>query len=203
MSKSNRLFLILSLLRSRKDLTASDLADQCEVSERTIHRDIQALSDFGVPIHFDRGYKLPGDAFLPPLNFTVDELLSMYIGLSSNTVQSIDGLRKSARQALSKLESSIPERIKVDYEEARKRITVRPERTRSHQGVALILELLRQGRWPDKKIRLNYVSPQSSEIVELIPKDLLYKQGNWYLTGLIKKEIRYFRLDMIRDFNLS
>ncbi|MCK4427433.1 MAG: HTH domain-containing protein [candidate division Zixibacteria bacterium] len=78
MAKADRLLLILNLLRSRRNLKASNLAKECEVSERTIFRDIQALSEARVPIYFDSGYKLLTDAFLPPLNFTVDELLTVY-----------------------------------------------------------------------------------------------------------------------------
>jgi len=202
-AKADRLLLILNLLRSRRNLKAYDLANECEVSERTIYRDIQALSEARVPIYFDRGYKLLTDAFLPPLNFTVDELLTLYLGLNSNPVQSVDCLRKSARQALAKLESSLPDKIKVDYEKAKKQITVQLAKKSFSQEVALIFELLMQAIRSEKKIKLRYISPHSSKVIELVPEALLYKQGNWYVAGQIHKKVRYFQLDTIKNVSLS
>jgi predicted DNA-binding transcriptional regulator YafY len=203
-AKSDRLLLILNLLRSRRNLKASDLAKECEVSERTIFRDIQALSEARVPIYFDRGYKLLTDAFLPPLNFTLDELLTVYLGLSSDSIQSINCLRKSAKQVLAKLESLMPEKIKVDYEKAKEHITVQPEKKLSHQqSVALIFELFKQATWSEKKIKLRYVSARSPETIELIPKTLLYKKGVWYLVGQKQKKKKYLRLDMIKKIAFS
>jgi predicted DNA-binding transcriptional regulator YafY len=199
MSKSDRLLLILNLLRTRRNLSASDLANECEVSERTMYRDIQALSEAGVPIYFDRGYKLLTDTFLPPLNFTINELLSLYIGLSSDPVQSLDSLRKSAKHALAKLESLMPEKIRVDYEKAKEGITVEIKGRSFPQGVALTFEVLKQAMQSEKKTKLHYASGHSSEVVELVPKALLYKRGNWHLVGLVQHKIRLFRLDMIKS----
>ncbi|MCK4404519.1 MAG: HTH domain-containing protein [candidate division Zixibacteria bacterium] len=203
MAKSDRLLLILNLLRSRRNFKASDLANECEVSERTMYRDIQALSEVGVPIYFDRGYKLLTHAFLPPLNFTFDELQSIYIGLSSSPVQSVDCLRKSAKQALAKLESLMPEKIKVDYEKAKEQITVQPKEKPSCESTSLIFELLRKAISSGEKIRLHFVSALFSDVIELVPKALIYKQGNWHLAGLIQQKIRYFRLEMIKNISFS
>lgn len=204
MAKLDRLFLILNLLRSRSALSASDLAGECEVSERTIYRDIHTLSQARVPIRFDGGYKIVTDeAFLPTLNFTVDEFLSLYIGLNSCPVQSVGCFKKSARRALAKLESTIPEKIKSEYEKAKKRVVFQPERDRPNHGADLIFELLRQAIWPEKKITLHCVSPHFSEVVEITPKSLLYKRRRWYLEGLAQNQIRYFRLEHIKSISLS
>lgn len=203
MGKLDRLLLILNLLRTRRSLNASDLAKECEVSERTIYRDIQVLSEARVPVYFDGGYKLLTDAFLPPLNLTADEFLTLYVGLHSPSVQSVNCFRKSARRALAKIESMMPDDVKVDYEEAKERIKFQVENVNSYQGADLIFELLRQAIWPERKIKLLYVSPLSSEVVELVPKSLLCKKGNWFLLGQVQNQIRNFRLDLIKNVNLS
>lgn len=204
MEKIERLFLILNLLRSRGTLTTSDLADECEVSESTIYRDIQSLSEANIPICCDNGYRILGDeSFLPSINFTVDEFLALHVGLSSNPVQSIEYFRKSAKQAQAKIESLVPQDVRTDYEKAKGHVVFQPERRCSHQGASLIFELLRQAIWPEKKIKLKYVSPLSLEEVELVPKSLLFKRGDWYLVGLDHNRIRYFRLDMIKNVSLS
>ena len=53
MAKYDRLLYILNLLRSRKNLNAEMLAAECGVTERTIYRDIIALSDANIPIYYD------------------------------------------------------------------------------------------------------------------------------------------------------
>jgi predicted DNA-binding transcriptional regulator YafY len=202
-AKSDRLLLILNLLRSRKSLKTSDLAKECEVSERTIFRDIRALSEARVPIYFDHGYKLLTDAFLPPLNFTLDELLTISLGLSSDPVQLLDSLRKSAKQALAKIESLMPEKIKADYEKTKQKIIVQPGKRSPQKREALMFELFRQAIFQEKRIKLHCLSTHSSNVIELVPKALVYQKGNWYLAGEIQKRTRYFRLDMIKSVSLS
>jgi predicted DNA-binding transcriptional regulator YafY len=201
-AKSDRLLLILNLLRSRRNLKASDLAKECDVSERTIYRDINAISSANIPIYFDKGYRLLTDAFLRPLNFTFDELVSLYLGVNSNPVQSLDCLRMPAKRALAKIESLIPERIKADYERAKELITNQLEKQGPRQTKSLIFDLIRQAIFLQKQIKLHYVSARSSYEIELTPKTLLYKKGNWYLAGLIQKKTKHFRLDMIKSVSL-
>lgn len=203
MAKSDRLLLILNLLRSRRNLKASDLAKECEVSERTIFRDIQALSQARVPIYFDGGYKLLTDAFLPPLNLTVDELLTVYLGLNSDLVQSVKSLRKSAKQVLVKLESLIPEKIRTDYEKAKEYITVQPEDKPSRQSMVLIFEFLRQAISLERKVKLDCFSSESSQTIWVVPKALLYKRGSWYLVFEKQKKKKYFRIDRIKEVSYS
>ncbi len=73
MSKSERLFELLTLLRAKRyAVTAKDLADTMQVSERTIYRDIQSLLNSGVPIQGEAGvgYMLQAGSHLPPLMFS-------------------------------------------------------------------------------------------------------------------------------------
>jgi predicted DNA-binding transcriptional regulator YafY len=75
------LAIVLELQR-KPVLRAEDLADVFEVSVRTIYRDIQALSEAGVPIAGapGQGYSLMEGYFLPPVSFTVDEAVTLLIG---------------------------------------------------------------------------------------------------------------------------
>lgn len=202
MASQNRLLLILDLLRRKGTMTASDLADQCRVSEKTIQKDIQTLSDARVAVSFDGGYRLQTSEARQHLDLTTDEMLSLYIGLNSDPVQSVNCFREAATQVLSKIESLMPPSVNGDYEMTKKHVAIQPERSRSHQGAALIFELMRQAVWPKQKVKLHYVSPLSSESVELTPKTLVYKKDGWYLAGLAHKKIRYFRLDLIKSVSL-
>jgi predicted DNA-binding transcriptional regulator YafY len=195
----NRLLLILDLLKRKGTLTTSDLADNCGVPERTIQKDIQILSAAQIAERYDEGYRLSTPESWPYFDLTTDEMLSIYVGLSSDPVQSVGCFREAAISALSKIELLAPESVNGDYEIAKKHIAIQPERNRSHQGAALIFELVRQAIWPKQRVKLHYVSPQSTELVELTPKALMYKRDGWYLAGVSHKTIRYFRLDFIRN----
>ena len=83
MHKYDRLIHILNLLRTRKNMNAELLAEECQVTERTIYRDIISLSEMNVPIYYDNGYKLASDYFLPPINFSFDEYRLMITALES------------------------------------------------------------------------------------------------------------------------
>lgn len=78
MNKTERQLAITLELQRSKTLRAEDLASQFETSVRTIYRDIQALSEAGVPILGapGQGYSLMEGYFLPPVRFTAEEAVS-------------------------------------------------------------------------------------------------------------------------------
>ncbi|MBN2226608.1 MAG: HTH domain-containing protein [candidate division Zixibacteria bacterium] len=73
MTKAERLLFLVNLFRVRRRITLEELARECEVSTRTIYRDIVSLSNLNVPIYYDGGYRLTKGVSLPPLAFTRDE----------------------------------------------------------------------------------------------------------------------------------
>src|SRR3990172_6750233 len=87
MTKYDRLLYILNVLRSRRAVNAARLDEECAVTERSIYRDIIALSEANVPIYYDHGYKLTSDNFLPPLNFTLEEYQALQLAIDSSPLQ--------------------------------------------------------------------------------------------------------------------
>ena len=82
MNKTDRLFAIILELQARGQCRAEDLAAAFEVNKRTIYRDVQALSEMGVPVVAvpGQGYSLMEGYFLPPLRFTTDEATMLSLG---------------------------------------------------------------------------------------------------------------------------
>lgn len=82
MNKTDRLLAIVLELQGRQVVRAEDLAALFETSVRTIYRDIQALSEAGVPITgtTGTGYSLMEGYFLPPISFTIEEAVTLHIG---------------------------------------------------------------------------------------------------------------------------
>src|SRR5574337_154106 len=77
MPRSERLVRLLTLLHAKAGMEAAALARACGVSERTLQRDLDALTRAGFPIYFDHGYRLAAPALLPPISLTVDEALAL------------------------------------------------------------------------------------------------------------------------------
>jgi predicted DNA-binding transcriptional regulator YafY len=95
MNRIDRLFGILTLLQSKKYVTAEKIADKFQISVRTVYRDIKALGEQGIPVSFEqpRGYFIVQGYFLPPVAFTSEEanalllLESLVYGLTDKSIQ--------------------------------------------------------------------------------------------------------------------
>ena len=88
MRRSDRLFRIVSLLRSGRLLTGAQLAERLQISTRTLYRDVADLQANGTPIEGEAGlgYTLRRDAHVPPLHFTPDELTALILGARMATM---------------------------------------------------------------------------------------------------------------------
>lgn len=75
MNRTDRLMGIITLIQSRKFVTATALAEHFSISERTVYRDLRAINEIGVPVSFEKGkgYFILSSYFLPPVSLTVEE----------------------------------------------------------------------------------------------------------------------------------
>ena len=114
MRRADRLFRIIQLLRGRgRARTARWLAEQLEVSERTVYRDVRDLIVSGTPIEGAAGVGYTLRHYdLPPLMFEAEELEALALG--ARAVQSFgdESLARSAASALSKIEAVLPQRLR-------------------------------------------------------------------------------------------
>lgn len=111
MRRADRLFQILQYLRGGRLTTAARLAEQLEVTPRTIYRDVAHLIGSGVPIEGEAGvgYLMRDGYDLPPLMFTHDEIVALVSG--ARVLQSWGGTKMAAaaQEALIKIDSVLPE----------------------------------------------------------------------------------------------
>lgn len=114
MRRADRLFQIVQLLRSGRLVTARQLAEKLEVSERTIYRDIADLQGSGVPVEGEAGigYLMRDGYDLPPIMFTRAEMEALIVG--ARLVSAWGGARMAlgAEMALSKIENVLPEEMR-------------------------------------------------------------------------------------------
>jgi predicted DNA-binding transcriptional regulator YafY len=111
---SARLLRLLSLLQTRPDWSAAELAERLGVSARTIRRDMERLRDLGYPVHADRGvpgYRLGAGTALPPLLLDDEEAVAVAVGLRTAT-GGVGGIEEASLGALTKLEQLLPTRLR-------------------------------------------------------------------------------------------
>jgi predicted DNA-binding transcriptional regulator YafY len=81
MNRIDRLLGIVTLLQTKKFVTAETIATKYDISVRTVYRDVKALCEQGVPISFEqgRGYFIVQGYFLPPVSFTTEEAAALLL----------------------------------------------------------------------------------------------------------------------------
>ena len=121
MRRADRLFQIVQYLRGGRLVTAAQLADKLEVSERTIYRDIADLQSTGVPIDGEAGvgYVMRSGFDLPPLMFTRSEILSLVAGARMVRAWGGVSMARAAEEALIKIEAVLPDDMRGQVREAK------------------------------------------------------------------------------------
>ncbi len=204
MSKFDRLLHILQLIRAQRDLSAKRLAEEVGVSERTIYRDIRSLVvGSKISVYFDKGYKLLDKSFLPPLNFNLDELMALWIGLRSEPVISNDILSRSAKSLLLKAESQLPEIVRQSFHKLRDLVKVQTK-TETSTKEALMWQILKQALAEGKLINLVYekVGLKNESYNEVEPQTLVWVNNKWNLQGIWNGKEKIFQLGKIIKVSL-
>src|SRR4051812_2982239 len=125
--RADRLLSILLLLQTHRRMTAGTLADRLEVSARTIHRDMEALSMAGVPVYAERGagggWVLPDTFRTDVTGLTDSEIQALFVSMPTRVLADL-GLERASDAALVKLLASLPGTARRDAEQVRQRIHV-------------------------------------------------------------------------------
>src|ERR1700722_505716 len=159
--RADRLLSILLLLQSRRRVTARELAGRLEVSERTILRDMDALSVSGIPVVAERGksggWSLLDDyqTKLPALSPA--EIQSLFLARPARLMADL-GIQRESEAALIKLEASLPARVREQADLARRRIPPDPRGWRDPAEAIPCLPVLLDAVWRGKQVRFVYAS---------------------------------------------
>ncbi len=196
--RADRLFDIIQRLRRGGLVRARDLAEELEVSERTIYRDIADLMASGVPIEGEAGlgYLLRDGYDLPPLMFTEDELEALVLGARMVQSWTDPDLAKIAATALSKIDSVLPEHLQRFREDS---LMLAPKR-RTWGDMAVIMRDLRNAVRNRKKITITYKDAAGSDTQRTVrPLGLSMYGPEWHLAGWceLRNDFRTFRLDRL------
>jgi predicted DNA-binding transcriptional regulator YafY len=205
--RADRLLSILMILQSRGRLTAQELAQELEVSERTIYRDVNALSYSGVPVYAERG---PGGGIA-----LVERYRSDLTGLTREEVRALFmlkippaltelGLDQELRTAMLKLSAALPSTFRSDEQRVRQRIYIDPIPWKYDDGKSPPdhLQGLQAAVWESLELELchhTFVPMGIGPVYSIAwPLGLVAKAEHWYLVTMRSSYRVVLRVDQIQ-----
>ena len=204
MRRADRLFQIIQILRrSSRPATAAALAEELEVSKRTVYRDVADLIGQRVPIDGEAGvgYLLAPDYDMPPLMLTPDEIEAVVLGAQWVAGRSDKALATAARDVVAKIAAVVPERLRPFVAEPS--VGVKPTIAEPDENIdpACLRLAIREGR----KLRLRYRSEAGEETERTVwPVILGYAETSRLLVAWceLRQGFRHFRTDRIIEASL-
>jgi len=200
MRRADRLFRLVELLRARRHATGAWLAEQLQVSLRTLYRDIHDLTLSGVPIEGEAGvgYRLRYRLDVPPLLFNPEELEALLVGSRMVQAWGDTELAAAAGAALAKIHNVLPEALKREAQLAR--LFIPP----GGQARLPWLQPLRMAVRERRIVRIDYVREDGTPSQRTLwPLGLFFWGRAWTLVGWchLREEFRHFRVDRIQQLD--
>ena len=200
--RADRLISIIMLLQTRGRITTQSLADELEVSRRTILRDIDALSSSGVPIYADSGHGggISLDEHYRSRLTGLKELEAMTLFITDNSrLLSELGMSEAATSSILKLLATLPSGHRMSVDHMRQRILIDPDWWFHESQPAEFWDALYRAVFDNRRIQITYETYQGEQTQRrLEPYSLVSKSSNWYLVGYRKGDFRIYRVSRIQ-----
>jgi predicted DNA-binding transcriptional regulator YafY len=199
MRRADRLFQIIQILRrTTRPVTAAALAEELEISKRTVYRDVADLIGQRVPIEGEAGlgYLLASDYDMPPLMLTPDEIEAVMLGAQWVAGRSDKILSNAARDVVAKIAAVVPERLRSFIAEPS--VSAKPTIGGPEEGVdtSILRSAIRNG----VKLRLRYRSEAGEDTERTVwPVILGYAETSRLLVAWceLRQSFRHFRTERI------
>lgn len=205
--RADRLLSILMLLQVHSRLTTRNLAERLEVSERTIHRDMDALSSAGVPVVAERG-KGGGWSLLEHYQTTLTglnlaEIQALFLPKPAHLLADL-GWSQAFEAALLKLLAALPAANRQQAEMVSQRIHVDPTGWHHWDEQMSAFPILQAAIWQERQVSLSYERGNGKRIERLVnPLGLVAKGSIWYLVAAVEGEVRSFRISRVQNAVLA
>ncbi|MCC8244132.1 helix-turn-helix transcriptional regulator [Saccharothrix luteola] len=196
--RASRLLSLLLLLQSRGRMTAQELADELEVSVRTVYRDVEALGASGVPVYADRGpaggYQLVDGYRTRLTGLTTEEADSLFLAGMPGPAAEL-GLGAVVAAAQLKVLAALPPELRSRAARIRERFHLdAPGWFRGNEGTPHVAGIA-EAVWQQRRLRIRYVRWAQVEVERTVePLGLVLKAGTWYLVA---------RTDGLRTYRVS
>lgn len=210
--RADRLLSILLLLQNGGKLSSRQLAEKLEVSERTIARDMDALSAAGVPVYAERGslggWILAENYRTGLIGMGREEMLALLVTSHGALLGDLGIGRQSLETAHQKLMASSSAAFRRDAEMIRERIHIDGAGWHASDESFEWLAVIQEAVWAERKLSIRYRKTEeagneadaeaaASRIVH--PLGLVAKRNVWYLVAEDRGELRTFRISRITE----
>ncbi len=197
--RASRLVSLLLLLQSRGQLTAAELGIELEVSERTIHRDVEALAAAGVPIYAERGpyggIRLVDGYRTRLTGMTAAEAEALFLAGVPGPAAEL-GLGTVVAAARLKVLAALPPELRTRASRLVERFHL--DAVGWYQGSEPVphLAAISEAVWESQRVNVDYRRDRVvTRVIE--PLGLVLKAGVWYVVALAEGQIRTFRVSRV------
>lgn len=206
--RADRLLRLVALLQRHRQLPAAELAERLEVSERTVLRDMAALSAAGVPVWTEQGRgggcRLMDGWTTDASGLTTDEAQALFSWAGGVSATDL-GLGPALTGALAKVAASVPEAAVSRGEALGAVVLADRRRWFTESETVPTLPVLRQAALDRVRVRLTYQSPDPRSHSEdgrpaartVDPYGLVDQSGRWYLVAAHRGQLRTYRVSRI------
>ena len=200
--RASRLLSILTTLQARGQATAPELAEACEVSVRTIYRDIDALAAAGIPVYSDRGaeggYRLL-DGYRVRLNgLSQPEAEALFMTGLPGPAAAL-GLEPAMLAAQTKLMAALPASLRPNASRMQQRFHLDAPNWFGEAEQPKHLRIIAGAVLRENPIEIRYQSWRAEKRRRVAPLGLVLKGGSWYLAGLVDGGVRTYRVARVLD----
>lgn len=209
MKKLERLQTIIMYLKQKGRLTAEELTELLEVSKRTIYRDIDALSQMGVPIiayeGVNGGYEIDESYFMPTVKLSEREVFILMLILKMSGQLNLPDFNESINVLNLKLINTYSEFV-LKYKDVLQHVSFDLQNIFPEVYLQGSFEKIIDAFAKYRRLNVKYYSPLKNIIIEreISPFHLFYSEGVWYLDAYchLREKKRTFRLDRIQNISL-
>ncbi|MFM9367479.1 helix-turn-helix transcriptional regulator [Streptomyces sp. Da 82-17] len=198
--RAARLIKMVLLLQNRPSMTAAELATELEVSERTVTRDAQALSEAGVPVYADRGrlggYRLIGGYRTRLTGLARSEAEALFLSGVPGALREM-GLEDAASAARLKVSAALLPSLRDASRSAAQRFHLDAPAWFRESDPPELLPVVADAVWDDRRLTARYRRQDAEVERELEPYGLILKAGVWYLCARVPEHEahRVYRID--------
>ena len=200
--RASRLISVLLLLQSRGRMTAQQLADELEVSVRTVYRDVEELSASGIPVFADRGahggFQLVEGYRTRLTGLTPQEAEALFLSGYPGPAAEL-GLGTVLAAAQLKVLAALPPELRSRASRIRQRFHLDAPGWFTEPEVTPFLQQIADAVWSDRRLQMRYRRGGDDQVVERLidPLGVVLKAGVWYLVARGGEDLRTYRISRI------
>ncbi len=206
-SQAARLHDLIRILESRYGATVDELVEECQVTRRTIYRDLQAVAEAGYPLINERQddgtvlYSfISGFSRIPPITFSLEELMTLYFSRGQLAFLHGTPFQDDLDAIFAKIRSSLPPRSVAHLERIVEASSPRFHGFKDYAHQHQLLKDLRQALLKQQRCRIGYrPAKRSPENYLVDPYTLLFYKNGLYIGGYAhnRNDLRLFAIERI------